>query len=217
MTRAYEVNCQCGQDSAEVHARQSAGAMSVQPVVRMDTVWEIKSSGAVTLKVDAVKDTQIRTLPRIGIRMFLKKWLKLVSYYGMGPMESYVDKHQAARHDAFTAAIGELHEPYIRPQENGSHYDCDYVSVRGKGICFNVIPADGNTFSFNASRFTQEELTGKAHNFELVPCGDTVLCIDYRQNGIGSNSCGPALNPQYAMPEEFMFEFSMQPFSSDEA
>ena len=61
------------------------------------------------------------------------------------------------------------------------------------------------------------ELTGKAHNFELVPCGDTVLCVDYRQNGIGSNSCGPALNPHYAMPEEFTFEFSMQPLSSDEA
>ena len=178
----------------------------------MDTVWEISSSGALTLRVNAVKDPQILTLPRIGIRMFLKKWLKTVSYYGMGPMESYVDKHQASRHDSFTAAIGELHEPYIRPQENGSHYDCDYVSVRGKGMCLHVIPADENTLSFNASRFTQEELGNKAHDHELTSCGSTVLCIDHRMSGMGSASCGPEIQKAYRVDEDsYSFAFMIIP------
>ena len=211
-TRAYEVNCICYADSAEIHVRQSAGAMSVQPVVRMDTVWEIKSSGAITLKVNAIKDPQILTLPRIGIRLFLKKWLKVVSYYGMGPMESYVDKHQAARHNYFTATVGELHEPYIRPQENGSHYDCDYVSVRGKGMCLHVVPADENTLSFNASRFTQEELESKAHEYELTNCGSTVLCIDHRMSGLGSASCGPEIQKVYRIDENrYSFAFMIIP------
>ena len=212
LTRAYEVHCQCSADAAEIHVRQSAGAMSVQPAVRMDTVWEIRESGALTLRVRAEKDPQIYTLPRLGIRMFLKKWLKQVSYYGMGPMESYIDKHQAAWHDVFSANLGELHEPYIRPQENGSHYDCDYVSVRGKGLCVNVISADENTFSFNASRFTQEELGNKAHEYELVPCGSTVLCIDHRMAGLGSASCGPELLKEYRIDEEhYNFAFMIFP------
>jgi len=211
-TRAYEVSCQCSRDSAEIHAKQSAGAMSVQPAVRMDTVWKINSSGAISLKVDAVKDPQIRTLPRIGIRLLVKKWLKTVSYYGMGPMESYVDKHQAARHDSFTAAIGELHEPYIRPQENGSHYDCDYVSVRGKGLCLHVISADENTFSFNASRFTQEELGNKAHDHELEACGSTVLCIDHHMSGLGSASCGPEIQKAYRIDKDsYSYAFMIVP------
>jgi beta-galactosidase len=211
-TRAYEVSCQCSRDSAEIHAKQSAGAMSVQPAVRMDTVWKINSSGAISMKVDAVKDPQIRTLPRIGIRLLVKKWLKTVSYYGMGPMESYVDKHQAARHDSFTAAIGELHEPYIRPQENGSHYDCDYVSVRGKGLCLHIISADENTFSFNASRFTQEELGNKAHDHELEACGSTVLCIDHRMSGLGSASCGPEIQKAYRIDKDsYSFAFMIIP------
>ncbi|MBR4090184.1 MAG: DUF4981 domain-containing protein, partial [Mogibacterium sp.] len=211
-TRAYEVSCQCSRDSAEIHAKQSAGAMSVQPAVRMDTVWKINSSGAISMKVDAVKDPQIRTLPRIGIRLLVKKWLKTVSYYGMGPMESYVDKHQAARHDSFTAAIGELHEPYIRPQENGSHYDCDYVSVRGKGLCLHIISADENTFSFNASRFTQEELGNKAHDHELEACGSTVLCIDHRMSGLGSASCGPDIQKAYRIDKDsYSFAFMIVP------
>ena len=212
VTRAYEVSCQCDTDRAEIHVRQSAGAISVPPVIRTDTVWEISCSGAVTLRVNAVRDPQFLTLPRLGIRMFLKKWLKVVSYYGMGPMESYVDKHQAARHDSYTAAIGELHEPYIRPQENGSHYDCDYVSVRGKGMCLHIVPADDHTLSFNASRFTQEELGNKAHEHELTSCGSTVLCIDHRMSGLGSASCGPDLQKAYRIDEDsYRFAFMIIP------
>ena len=165
-----------------------------------------------TREEKAEKDPQILTLPRLGIRMFIKKWLKQVSYYGMGPMESYVDKHQAAWHDSFTASLSELHEPYIRPQENGSHYDCDYVSVRGKGICLNVVSADDNTFSFNASRFTQEELGNKAHEHELTTCGSTVLCIDHRMAGLGSASCGPELQKEYRIDEDsYSFAFMIFP------
>ena len=212
LTRAYEMSCQQNPDSVEIHVRQSAGAMSVPPVVRMNTVWTIHQSGALTLRVRAEKDPQFLTLPRLGIRMFLKKWLKQVSYYGMGPMESYIDKHQAAWHDVFTANLTELHEPYIRPQENGSHYDCDYVSVRGKGLCLNVISADENTFSFNASRFTQEELAAKAHEHELEACGSTVLCIDHRMAGLGSASCGPDLLKEYRIDEDhYNFAFTIFP------
>ena len=211
-TRAYEVSCKFNDDCAEIAVKQSAGAMSVQPVMRMDTVWKIDGNGALTLRVSAEKDHFISTLPRIGIRMFLKKWLKQISYFGMGPMESYIDKHQAARHDAFTANLGELHEPYIRPQENGSHYDCDYVSLRGKGICINIISADDKTFSFNASRYTQEELEAKAHEHELEACESTVLCIDHLMAGVGSASCGPELQKKYRIDEDsYSFAFTMFP------
>lgn len=67
-------------------------------------------------------------------------------------------------------------------------------------------------FSFNASVYTQEELTEKAHNFELAPSGFTVLCLDYRQDGIGSASCGPELRKEYRLDdEEFVFEVRLVP------
>lgn len=210
--RAYDVESRQLPGRIEIHARQSVVAMSVQPILRMDTVWTIHPRGAIELSVNAVKDPQILTLPRIGIRLFVKKELERVSYYGMGPMESYIDKHNAARHDTFTASVGELHEPYIRPQENGSHYDCDYVCVTGKGLCLHVASVDGNTFSFNASRYTQEELESKAHDHELAPCGSTVVCIDHRMAGMGSASCGPELRPSYRVDDdEYTFAFVIVP------
>lgn len=130
-----------------------------------------------------------------------------VSYFGMGPMESYCDKHHAASHGYFSSTIWQQHEDYIRPQENGSHYDCDYVQLDGAGIKLTAVGA--KPFCFNASHYTQEELTEKAHNYELHPCDSTILCLDYAQNGIGSASCGPRLAEQYRL-DDASFDFSIR-------
>ena len=76
-----------------------------------------------------------------------------------------------------------------------------------------VLTAVGEkTFSFQASIYTQEELTAKAHNYELRPCGSTVFCIDYRQAGIGSASCGPMLLEKYQLKEnEIKFAVRLKP------
>ena len=60
--------------------------------------------------------------------------------------------------------------------------------------------------------YTQETLERTAHNYELVPCKSTVVCLDYRQAGIGSDSCGPALLEKYQLREErFTFAVKMLP------
>ena len=141
-------------------------------------------------------------LPRFGLRMFLPNEMESVQYYGMGPDESYRDKHQASRHALLENTVAGLHEDYIKPQENGSHCDCDFVVLEGGGVKLTAVGP--KPFSFNASHYTQEEMTEKQHNFELEECGSTVLCLDYAQNGIGSNSCGPELLEQYRLDDEVM-------------
>ena len=64
----------------------------------------------------------------------------------------------------------------------------------------------------NVSPYTQEELTEKAHNYELTECEHTVLCVDYRQSGLGTNSCGPALPDKYKLNEkQFAFAVRIDP------
>ena len=106
--------------------------------------------------------------------------------------------------------MAELHEDYIRPQENGSHDDCDYV-VMANGQR-SITAVSRTAFSFNASPYTQEELTNTKHNVELVASGDTEWCLDYAQNGIGSNSCGPEVLEKYQLnAPEFRFELTLVP------
>ena len=138
-----------------------------------------------------------------------------VDYFGMGPGETYADKHHSGYHGCFRGTAEKMHEDYIRPQENGSHFDCDYVTVSGEDLSFTAVSADPDpdrTFSFNISVFTQEELESRRHNYELEPCGSTVLCLDHQLAGIGSKSCGPDLLPEYRVcADHFDFAFMLRP------
>jgi beta-galactosidase len=211
--RAYEVTWKKTDEGAEIHILQSTGAMSVQPVLRMDNVVTVFGDGRIRLDIKADKDPEIETLPRIGLRLFLPAAMKQASWYGMGPMETYIDKHHAGYHGAFRSLVSDLHEDYIRPQENGSHFDCDFVTLKGVDLALSAASGDpGQTFSFNASVYTQEELERKRHNYELEPCGSTVLCLDHRMAGIGSKSCGPDLPEQYRVSaDSFRFSFMLRP------
>ena len=197
VTRAYSVDWENTADAVVVRIRQSVAAMSVQPILRIETICSIYPDGSIRMEIAAEKDREFLTLPRIGLRLFLDPALGEVTYYGIGPHESYIDKCRSGKHGTYQSSVADLLEDYIRPQENGSHTGCDYVRLEGDGLAFTAATGDENTFSFNASVYTQEELETKRHNYELTPCGSTVLCIDHKMAGIGSKSCGPDLSEEY--------------------
>ncbi len=193
-----------------IKSRITLAAPTMQPLMQIQAEWRIDGGGAVDLRLYAQKDPEFPDLPRFGLRLFLPESFQEYTYCGMGPQECYRDKHRAARHGRFSGKCSELHENYLRPQENGSRYDCDYVTLSDGQRSLSAVSA--KAFSFQASCYTQEELTAKAHNFELCPCGSMVLCIDYAQNGIGSNSCGPSLLPRYRFDETSLtFEVRLLP------
>ena len=200
VTRAYRTHYVMADSEIRIHSDVSISAPSVQRFMDIEIDWTVSVNGAVTANILAKRNMEFPQLPRFGLRLFLPEELKQVSYYGLGPMENYQDKRIAAHHSVFENTVDSLHEDYIRPQENGAHGDCDYVTLESENLRITAVAPEN--FSFNASRYTQEELTEKAHNFELCPSGSTVLCLDYRQNGIGSNSCGPVLMEKYALNDE---------------
>ena len=206
--RAYETFCNIENGQVHITGTMSVSAPTVQRILNVKAEWIITPDGAIRVKMNVKRDMEFPMLPRFGIRLFLDKEFDNAEYYGIGPDESYVDKKRSGHHGRHCAEIHEMHEDYLRPQENGSHTDCDYLILKGADLTFAA--AGEKTFSFNASPYTQEELTTKKHSYELQPCGSTVLCLDYAQNGIGSNSCGPELSEQYRLDaEEFDFEIKM--------
>lgn len=183
--------------SAEIKLRQSMSWGVHQPAAYMDVTYRI-SGVALDIECSAEFSNKVEMLPRFGIRAFLPRRFSQVEYYGYGPYESYADKHQASWVGKFTADVSELHEDYIRPQENSSHWGCAYVELTDGETALRFASDPG--FSFNASEYTQEELAAKRHNFELEKCGSSVVCIDSRMAGVGSNACGPALDDKYRLP-----------------
>ena len=193
--RAYAVDVAEEPGRATISADVALVAPTVQPALRGRLIWTVTADGVLRLILRMRRTLGFPSLPRLGLRLFLPESMNRVDYHGLGPFESYADKHRASHHGAFSADVADLHEDYIRPQENGSHADCDEVTVSGGGL---VLTAVGQTpFSFNASRYTQEELAARHRNTDLRPSGSTVLCLDAAMAGIGSNSCGPALRSRY--------------------
>ena len=210
-TRAYTTEVVQGKHGVKITSHASVVAETVQKILDVTITWKIEATGKIDADVAVTKDDEFPDLPRFGVRMFLDKKLADVRFFGMGPQESYRDKHQAASHGLYRANVGDLHEDYIRPQENGSHYDCEYVELNNSR--YGIVVSAENAFSFNASYYTQEELEKKTHNYELTESDSVVFCVDYALNGIGSNSCGPVVLEQYRFDDVlFQFQFTLIPY-----
>ena len=210
-TRAYTTEVVQGKHGVKITSHASVVAETVQKILDVTITWKIEAAGKIDADIAVTKDDEFPDLPRFGVRMFLDKKLSATRYFGMGPQESYCDKHQAASHGLYQANVDNLHEDYIRPQENGSHYDCEYVELNNSR--YGIVVSAENAFSFNVSYYTQEELEEKTHNYELTESDSVVFCVDYALNGIGSNSCGPVILEQYRFDDVlFRFQFTLIPY-----
>ncbi|MDY6221161.1 MAG: glycoside hydrolase family 2 TIM barrel-domain containing protein [Candidatus Alectryocaccobium sp.] len=210
-TRAYTTEVVQGKHGVKIKSHASVVAETVQKILDVTITWKIEAAGKIDADIEVTKDDEFPDLPRFGVRMFLDKKLSAARYFGMGPQESYCDKHQAASHGLYQANVDDLHEDYICPQENGSHYDCEYVELNNSR--YGIVVSAENAFSFNASYYTQEELEKKTHNYELTESDSVVFCVDYALNGIGSNSCGPVVLDQYRFDDVlFRFQFTLIPY-----
>ena len=118
--------------------------------------------------------------------------------YGLGPHENYPDICASERVGKYEASVEALHEPYVRPQENGARGGIRALAVTNTlGLGF-VVTGDV-PFSFTAHDYTDEALTEAEHTYELEHENFTVLSLDYRHGGIGSNSCGPRPMEKYLL------------------
>ncbi len=213
-------------DSVEMHKLVDS-AVSIQAQVRIappsrgmaflcEYTYTIYGSGDVLIEVHGMPQGDWPdTLPRIGLQMSLPLTMDQVSWFGRGPGESYVDSKQAGRFGLYSLSVDELYTPYVFPQENGNRTDVRWVALtdtRGTGLLASGMP----TLDFSVHRFTTMDFERARHTYDLVPRDELTLNLDYRQNGIGSASCGPGPLPQYLLhPEEFCFSVRLRPFFAD--
>lgn len=177
----------------------SLGGYTNAPVIYAKAAWTVYGSGDIVLELKADVREGAPFLPRFGLQLSMPKGYELVEYFGYGPHESYIDKHRSTYKGIFEATVDSMHENYLRPQENGSHYSTEWAAVtdlRGIGLIFVGM----DDFSLNVSHYTPEDLTSARHPYELKKRDETIINIDYMMSGVGSNSCGPELCHNTAYP-----------------
>ena len=208
-TRTYTTEYAVDGQTVQITSTVNLCAVTVQSIMKFTVIWTIDGAGTITCKIDAKRNTDMPYLPRFGVELTLPKSWQQVSYLGYGPQECYIDKHHLAWFDAFESTVEDMHEDYIKPQENGNHYHCRKASV-GNGT--NGVTAYAATsFDFSVSNYSDYELAVKKHNYELEESDFVTMHLDYKNSGVGSNSCGPQLLPQYQMNDkEFEWEYQLK-------
>jgi beta-galactosidase/evolved beta-galactosidase subunit alpha len=203
-----------GEVQVAVHSRIAPPVLFIG--FDITSTWTITPTGEVFVHVQGSPRGKFpSTLPRIGLQMSIPADLDRVTWYGLGPGETYPDSRQAGRVGLWEMTIDQMTTPYERPQENGNRSDTRWVafaSAHGEGLMARGQPR----INFSAHRNTPEEFAQARHPADLVPRNEIVLILDHAQNGLGSASCGPGVLPQYKLsPAEFEFSVSLIPLSAD--
>ena len=203
-----------GNNKIIITAKLSLDVMSYRPHAAITATYTFRPGAGVLIHYDVKREKkdgrEFFFFPRFGLRFTMPKGSEGMEYFGYGPMESYIDKHLAARLSLFKTTVTDNFEHYIFPQENGSHYDCRYAGITqhtGQGLFFF-----GDSFSFNASHYSLEHLTATGHDDNLKPMQETEVFLDYKHSGVGSNACGPDLPERFRCDErEFSFTVRILP------
>ena len=160
-------------------------------------------SGSLGLTVEVVPEGDWPdVLPRLGIRLSVPASADQLTWFGLGPGEAYADTRDAVRLGRFTTSVDRAQTPYVFPQENGQRLGVRWATLRagagGAGLRVDADPALGLT----ARRWSTEALDAARHTSDLRPGPDIEVHLDLAQNGIGSESCGPGVLPQYQLHPE---------------
>lgn len=216
-----------------VHSRFTMAAPTLWPHFEVDAEWSVFADGNIALHLNGkvgkgirylpIKDgslenpyddqvTVIEYFPRFGFNIQLDSSFDNVEYFGMGPYHSYCDLHSASYMGKFSSSAKREFTDFIRPQENGNHWNTRFAYVHDVDGCGIAAVKEDAPFDFSAIPYTAEELTSYKHSFELPESDKTVFSIDYKMSGVGSNSCGPMLMKQYRFDDsEFTFNVRLIP------
>ncbi|MBB6669481.1 glycoside hydrolase family 2 TIM barrel-domain containing protein [Cohnella nanjingensis] len=208
---------QADASTVEIRSEFSLGGVSKFTLLRGIAVWRVNGAGEIAFQANVEVGEKQPYLPRFGLQLTMPQGTEEVEYYGNGPHESYVDKRQSVKKGRYLLTVDDMFENYIMPQENGSRYGTEWAIVSNElGMGLKITAED--SFSLNAAHFTPEDLTAADHHYKLARRKETIVHLDYKMSGVGSNSCGPELAEPYRLNEKaFRFSLVLTPvFKEDE-
>ena len=168
------------------------------PGVAGEYRYTVYGSGDVVLEYRIAIPETLPPLPRVGVRMALPEDRRVLTWYGRGPHENYVDRKEGAPLGVYTANVDALVVPYVMPQEYGNRTGVRWAALRdndGTGL----LVVGMQQFEVSAHPYALSNLDEAKHTFELEPADRVFLYVDLAQSGLGSASCGPGVLPKYEL------------------
>ncbi len=206
LDKQFEKVYECTLTGAEITVKGSLAGVSRTPYFRYTLTYTVMSDGEIHIALDGKVKDRCKWLPRLGFEIKTAYEKSDFRYYGMGPYENYCDMHHSSMIDWYESSADDEYVNYIMPQEHGNHIKTKVLAIKN-GLSFE---AEEN-MEFSVSHYSTEMLMQASHQDELTKSDCTNIRIDYKNSGVGSHSCGPALLEKYRLSEkEIHFEFSIK-------
>ena len=181
-------------DHLEVTVRTAPPARRSGVLTRY--TWTADDDGlTATIAVEPEGEWPI-ALPRLGFALELAREVDTVEWFG-GDREAYADSRSGSVVGRYTTSLDDLHTPYARPQENGQRLDVDWAVLSGPGASLRI--SGEPAFGLTVSRYSTRQLTETLHEGQLEPEDNVFVHVDLGQNGLGTASCGPGVQPAYQL------------------
>jgi beta-galactosidase len=181
--------------------------------VRHQHSYTISPDGRIQVDNTFTIDKAIPDLPRLGVVLTLKPGFEKLRWFGRGPFENYSDRKRAALVDLYESTVTDQYVPYIMPQEHGNHTDVRWLSLGCESVKL-LVEAVG-PMEFSAGHYTAQDLDSAYHTYDLHPRAEVILSLDFRQRGLGTESCGPGPLEQYKIkPGRYSWSYTLQPLEA---
>ena len=184
----------------EITVKTVNGAPNAAWYYKSTYTYKVFSDGTILFDIEGEPSGIIsqapEMIPRIGVKLRLNKACENVRWYGKGPGESYPDSKESQLFGFYENNVDGLFTNYVKPQENGSRSSCSWTRLlNDRGMGLMVYSQD--KFDFSARFFEDSDLEYARHTPDLKKRDYITLNIDYKQNGLGSNSCGQSQLDKY--------------------
>ena len=199
---------ECGEDLVRVSFKY---IMPTAPVSECTLTYEVSGDGRIrtSLKYDPVKE--LGDMPEFGVMFQFHADYDRLTWYGLGPEETYSDRKKGAKLGIYQNLVRENMARYIVPQECGAKQEVRYAALtdrRGRGILFEMDEKSG-PMMFSALPYTPHELENARHPYDLPQIHHTVARAAMGQMGVaGDDSWGSFTHPEYLLHPDKTMEFA---------
>ena len=184
--------------------------MPTTPASKCQVAYTVFGDGTIETKLMYDPVEGLPDMPEFGMMFWFNADYDNLTWYGMGPDETYADRRHGAKLGIYSNKVADNMAKYLVPQECGNKVGVRYarlVDAKGRGILF-----EGDELSFSALPYTPHELENAAHVYELPQVHHTIVRVALAQMGVGGDdSWGSLVRPEYHIdvtkPLEFTFRF----------
>lgn len=184
--------------------------MPTTPSSKCEVSYTVFGDGTIETKLMYDPVEGLPDMPEFGMMFQFDADYDNLTWYGMGPDETYADRRHGAKLGIYSNKVADNMAKYLVPQECGNKVGVRYarlVDAKGRGILF-----EGDELSFSALPYTPHELENAAHVYELPQVHHTIVRVAMAQMGVGGDdSWGSWVHPEYHIdvtkPLEFTFHF----------